>query len=102
MITNETIAHDLAIIYLSNRYGTKITGDFRINDGNSMGDIRSQHFPDADTPKYTVIGTGEKGFLGIEKKVKAENGYVVDDLFIEILKNYQVAYKHFLSLLENG
>lgn len=102
MITNEQIAHDLTIIYLSNLYGMDITGDFHISNGLGSGKIKTEHFPDTKAWKYKEIKTGQKGFLGIEKKIKVESGYEVDDLFIDILKNYRKAYNHFLELLENS
>ena len=100
MITNEQIAHDLTMVYLSNRYGVNIRGDFSVSDGFGSGEIESEHFPDTKELKYIKVGTGERGFLGIEKKVKVENGYEVDELFLDILKNYREAYNHFLKLLE--
>ena len=102
MISNEQIAHDLSIIYLNNRYGIDVSGDFYIDDGSGSGEIGTEHLPDTKELKYKRVGTGEKGFLGIEKKVNVEDGHVVDDLFFDILKNYRYAYNHFLNLLENS
>ena len=100
MISNEQIAHELAVIYLSNRYGVQISGNLRVSSGDGRGDIRSRHFPDTEAPKYQKVGTGEKGFLGIEKTVNVQTGYETDGLFEEILRNYRNAYRHFLTLLE--
>lgn len=101
MITNEQIAHDLTIIYLSNRYGIDITGNFQLSDGSGYGEIGTGHLPDTKQLKYIQVGTGEKGFLGREKKVTVEDGYEVDDIFVDMLKNYREAYNHFLKLLED-
>ena len=46
MIAKEQIAHDLTMIYLSNRYGANIKGDFSVSDGYGSGEIESEHFPD--------------------------------------------------------
>ncbi len=100
MISNEKIAHDLTIIYLNNRYGLNITGDFSVSDGSGMGDIRTKKLPATEEKNYKKIGTGEKGLFGIEKKQKIEDGYKIDGLFLEILKEYRLAYARFLELLE--
>ncbi len=100
MLTNEKIAHDLTIIYLNNRYGVNITGSFSMSDGSGSGDILTEHLPATDEKKYIKIGTGEKGLFGIEKKRKIEDGYKIDGLFLEILKEYRLAYSHFLELIE--
>ena len=100
MLTNEKIAHDLAIVYLSNRYGVHLDNNFRIRGGDSLGSIESSHFPSTDEPLYEKADTGRKGFFGGSKKETVEVGRKVDPLFAEILKDYRAAYAHFLQQLE--
>lgn len=99
MISKEKIAHDLTMIYMKNRYGITISGDFYINDNNGSGTVVTEHFPTASEPEYTKIGTGEKGLFGIEKKRKVQSGNKIDSLFAEMVQNYNDAYDHFYSLL---
>lgn len=99
MISIEQIAHDLAIIYLKNRYGIDVSGSVSLSKGDGYGDISTLHLPSTSQSKYKKIGTGEKGFLGIEKKIKVEDGLEVDDLFNEIVDEYMNAYNHFHLLL---
>ena len=101
MISKEQIAHDLTMVYLINRYGISVNGDFSINDGSGFGNFHTNHFPDASEPKYVKVGTGQKGFLGLEKKDKVKSGNKVDDLFMEMVSNYNNAYEHFYRLLNN-
>lgn len=101
MLTNEKIAHDLTMIYLSNRYGINLTGSFHVDGGEGYGDIVTEHFPDAEAEKMVKVSTGEKGFLGIEKKIKVADGYQTDKLFADIFRNYKVAYSRFLKMLES-
>lgn len=101
MLSNEKIAHDLAIVYLSNRYGIDISGGFSLTNGDGSGDIETEHLPTTDEIKYKKISTGEEGFLGIEKKTKVEDGFAVDSAFSNIFKDYKRAYAFFLSKIEN-
>lgn len=99
MISNEQIAHDLAMVYLSNKYGIDVRGSFHVSDGDGSGDVFTTHMPGTEEKKYKKTGTGEKGFLGIEKKRIVEVGYAVDDLFANMISDYRQAYTHFLNLL---
>ena len=102
MLANEKIAHDLAIIYLSNRYGVHMDSNFRIRTGDSLGSIETTHFPSTDEIRYEEVETGRKGLLGGSKKERVEAGRKVDSLFAEILKDYRVAYNYFLQQLEEN
>ena len=50
--------------------------------------------------KYKKVGTGEKGFLGLEKKVKVEDGYQSDDLIDELVCEYYQTYNRILKRLD--
>ena len=50
--------------------------------------------------KYIKVGTGEKGFLGIEKKVKVEDGYIADGIIDEMIKEYYQVYSRILNRLD--
>ena len=99
MISKEQLAHELTMIYMKNRYGINVNGSFYINDNNGSGNIKTEHFPVVSEPQYAKVKTGEKGFLGLEKKQKIQSGNKVDSLFMEMVKNYYDAYSHFYRLL---
>jgi hypothetical protein len=100
MIPKEQIAHDLTIAYITNKYGVDVTGNFFISDGDGSGSVTTKHFPDANVPNVIKVGTGEKGFFGIEKKQKVQSGYLVDDIFRNMINDYHNAISRFLSLLD--
>lgn len=116
MIPKEQVAHDLAIAYINNKYGVDVTGDFdvrssgggsfsdsdRITDVYGSGSVSTQHFPAVDEPKMIKVGTGQKGFLGIEKKQPVQSGYLVDDIFRDMIKDYYAAYSRFLEILNSA
>lgn len=95
MISKEQIAHELTMTYMHNRYGVDVSGSF--SDGT--GSIETNCLPSTQKPKNTKVGTGQKGFLGIEKKIKVQDGYVVDGIFSEMVEEYYRAYSKFLKLL---
>lgn len=99
MISKEQIAHDLAMIYMNNRYGVSVSGDFFLNDGSGNGSVATEHFPNISEPQYTKVSTGKKGLFGIEKKEKIQSGCKVDALFIEMTETYFQAYGKFYQLL---
>lgn len=110
MISKEQIAHGLTMVYLSNRYGVDVNGDFNVDSSSideniteveGSGSVETNHFPNAREPKFIKVETGEKGFLGYKKKKKVQSGYLVDDIFIYMVEDYYSAYPHFLKLLED-
>lgn len=105
MISKEQIAHDLTMVYLNNRYGVDVTGDFNVSSLDSevsgYGSVETSRFPSANEPNIIKVGTGERGFLGIEKKKKVHRGYLVDDIFKGMIEDYYNAYSNFLKLLKD-
>jgi len=103
MIPKEQIVHDLAIVYINNKYGIDVTGNFDVSisegNGSSSGSIASEHLPDVKAPKIIKVNTGEKGIFGRDKKQKIQQGYLVDDIFAEMIRDYHVANMRFLELL---
>jgi hypothetical protein len=95
LMDREKIAHDLAIVYLRNRYGIDINGS--IDD--SSGSIGTDHLPSTTEAKYVKVGTGEKGLFGIERKQQIQAGYAIGGVFENIVKDYRCAYERFYSLL---
>ena len=100
MISKEQIAHDLTIVYLNNRYGINVEGYISVNDGDGHGDITTKTFPDISEVNYIKVGTGEKGFLGLEKKVKVEDGYKADSIIDDMIKEYYQVFSRILSRLD--
>ena len=59
------------------------------------------HFlPSTSAKKTKSVKTGEKGWFGIEKTKTVEDGFLVDDIFAEMVEEYCQAYSKFLSLGE--
>ena len=100
MINKEQIAHDLTMVYLSNRYGINVDGYFSVSDGDGSGNIDTEKFPCISEIKYKKVGTGEKGFLGLEKKLKIEDGYKADDIIDKLIDEYYQTYKRILTRIE--
>lgn len=106
MIAKEQIAHELTMIYMNNRYGIDINGTFSVytssdSDTSGSGNVHTDRFPSAMKSKYIKVGTGEKGFLGIEKKKTIESGYEVDEIFTAMIDDYYQAYSNFFQLLKD-
>ena len=99
MINKEQIAHNLTVIYLSNRYGINVEGYISVTDGNGSGNIDTEKFPDISEIKYVKVGTGERGFLGIEKKIKVEDGYKADIIIDKMISDYYQIFSRILSRL---
>lgn len=100
MINKEQIAHDLTMVYLNNRYGIEVDGQISISDGDGFGDVGTKKFPHISEIKYKKMGTGEKGFLGLEKKVKIADGCVADDIIDRLIREYYQTYNRILSRLD--
>jgi hypothetical protein len=71
MISKEQIAHELTMMYLYNRYGVDVSGNFTVtsydeNRVGGSGSVETNHIPSTKEPKNTKVGTGQKGFFGIE------------------------------------
>ena len=99
MISKEQIAHDLTMLYLKNRYGIDVRGDFSLVDGNGSGSISTRTLPSTAKIKYKYLPTGEKGFLGIKKTVRVEDGYEADDVIDQLIMEYHQTYNNILSRL---
>lgn len=109
MIPKEQIAHDLTLVYLNNKYGVDVTGHFSVSSSSfddsidavdGSGNVNTVHLPDIEAVKYIKVGTGEKGFFGNEKKKKVQSGYLVDDIFSQMIEDYYKAYKRFFEMVE--
>ena len=75
-------------------------GDISVHDGDGGGDITTRKFPDVSQVKYIKVDTGEKGFLGLEKKVKVEDGYKADSIIDDMIKEYYQVYSRILNRLD--
>lgn len=106
MITNEQIAHDLAIVYLVNRYGPEVDGGFDVTDGDGGGSVDTERFPDVGARKMIRVGTGEYGKILLwryEKKTDVETDeHQVDPIFRGMIRDYHEAYARFLALLTDS
>lgn len=99
-ISKEQIAHDLTMVYLSNRYGIDVSGSVSVSEGEGCGSVTTEKFPLASEIKYTWVKTEEKGFLGFKKRVPVEDGYESDDTISNLIAEYYDTYSRILSQLE--
>ena len=99
MISKEQLAHDLTMVYLNNRYGINVDGDIHVSDGDGSGSIQTERFPSVFEIRYKKVGTGERGFLGFEKKVMVEDGYASNDIIDALIEEYHQTYNRILSRL---
>ena len=99
MINKEQVAHDLTMVYLNNRYGVNIEGYFSILDGDGHGNVSTEKLPAVSEIKYRKVGTGEKNFLGLEKKTKIEDGLMIDDIIDDLINEYHQVYNRILERL---
>lgn len=107
MVSNETVAHDLAISYIRNRYGTEAVGKFNISGSEGSvygeGEVKTLKLPGPEAVKIRHEKTGiKKGFgpFKYDVTIEREDGLEIDYLFIDMVKEYKVAYVRFLHLLE--
>jgi Protein of unknown function (DUF2510) len=113
MINKEQVAHDLAIAYINNRYGIRVTGEFSVTSSTSYdsdvvrdvtgeGSVGTEFLPDLDDPETTRIGTGERHLFGLgpEKTRLVPTGqYEVDAFFQSMIHDYYKAYSRILGML---
>ena len=68
MISKEQIAHDLAIVYLTNRYGSEVVGSFDVSGGresvSGYGSVETIRMPDIDEERIVKMKTGNKKSFG--------------------------------------
>ncbi len=106
-ISPEQIAHDLAIVYLHNRYGAEVSGSFEVHtygdDVSGSGEVETERLPDIDSTYETKVPTGEKRFFGlIDKKELVDTGeYRIDEVFLEMIHDYRAAYARILALISD-
>lgn len=104
-ISREQIAHDLAVVYVTNRFGAEVTGYLSVDtyDGEvtGSGTVETKRLPDTDKVRTTRVPTGEKTFLGLIDRTEAvESGHEVDGTFREMISDYWKAFSRFCELLE--
>jgi hypothetical protein len=104
-VSLEVLAHDLAIVYLNNRYGPDVSGEL---DVSSTGDsssfeaiVSTDRLPDVQARVTRRVPTGEKVFFGLmDRKQLVETGELqVDATFNRMIDDYGEAYGRFLQLL---
>ena len=98
MASNEHIAHELTMLYLYNRYGTVVGGNFT----NGHGSIHTFQFPDAMSSELLDVRTDEVGFLGVRKVEKMPSSSVADEYFKAIVEEYRSVYERILEMLNNS
>jgi hypothetical protein len=108
MISNEQVAHDLALAYVINRYGAEVTGQLDVSTSNGdvsgSGEVTTQRLPGVDEARMVRVQTGEKRLFGLVEKTKlVDSGeYAVDAVFIKMIDDYRNAYARFLELLASS
>ena len=71
MVSKEQIAHELAMVYMNNKYGINVRGDFYLNDGAGNGTIETDHFPDVSEISYSKVKLAKKDFWVLKRKRKS-------------------------------
>ena len=113
-IPKEQIAHDLAIAYINNRYGVRVTGEFSISSSKNLhdvvedvtggGSVSTEVLPDPDDPVMERVGTGERYIFGRgpeKKKLVPTGRYKIDGVFRDMIDDYRKAYARILKLLDD-
>lgn len=105
MIDRRQIAHDLALVYVHNRHGADVTGNFEVSTLNDEvsgeGEVRTRRLDDVGKIRMKKVGTGETHMWGLlEKKRWVEDGFEVDRTFELMLDDYLAAYERFITLLD--
>jgi hypothetical protein len=112
-VSREQIAHDLAVVYLNNRFGVQVTGEFSVSssrnyerdlvsDVSGEGRVATKRLPDLDTPETTRVGTGERHLFGLgpeKMRTVPTGGFEVDDTLRRMIDEYHSAYARILALL---
>jgi hypothetical protein len=103
MVTRDQLAHDLAIVYLNNRYGADVSGRFTVRTLNGevtgSGSVETKRAPEVNKVLIERVPTGEKRFGIFDKTVPIEAGYEVDATFTKIVEDYFLARDRFFDLL---
>ena len=108
MISDEQVAHDLALAYVINRYGAEVTGELNVStydgDVSGSGAVKTERLPGVDEARMVRVQTGEKRLFGlVDKKELVDSGErTVDAVFIKMVDDYRSAYARFLELLTSG
>ena len=98
MMTKEQIAHDLAMVYMHNRYGITIEGSV----SSGWGEIETKHFPSSSKIEYEEVELESRDIWGLNKTEKVEKGRKVDSILQKMYADYQYAYQYFYDLIRNS
>ena len=83
MITKEQVAHDLAIVYLNNRYGITVGGSFDYSCGIGTGSVSTEHAP-------VSVCVGQDGTASINPKADKW----LESIYIEYVNAYHIFMMH--------
>lgn len=102
-MTPEQLAHDLAIVYLNNRYGPEVSGSFSVTDYgehvSGEGSVDTERLAAVDDVRIERVATGERRFGIFAKTEPVERGFEVDPTFLAIIEDYFRARNRFYELL---
>lgn len=106
------LAHDLAMVYLNNRYGVEVHGSFGVSSSSNErdcvssvfgeGSVETDRFPGVDVRVTTRELTDERHLFGFGPRKSVEiatDEFAVDDEFREMISDYFDAYRRFSRLL---
>ena len=107
MIAADKIAHEFAMVYITNRYGAEVKGTMSISSAGGevggWGTVETVRLPDPDAARTTRVRTGEKRLLGLVNKTeRVEQGNQVDEIFHNMVIDYRRAFEHFMRLLDSS
>lgn len=112
-IPPEQIAHDLAIAYVSHRYGIRVTGEFTIDSYKDHatncvdrvtggGTVVTELLPALKDPVLQKVKTGERHLLGLgpeKTRLVPTGAYEIDSVFRAMISDYKEAYTRLLELV---
>lgn len=108
--SKEQIAHDLAIIYVTNRHAIDVSGSFHVDsfagsEGgidsiSGGGDVETTTLPDIDERKTVRVPDGKKRFGLFQPTKEVETSeFVIDDTLRAMISDYRAAHARLLELL---
>ncbi len=109
-VSPEQIAHDLAIVYVTNRHAIDVSGSFYVNSTEGLGgaidsisgggDVETTTLPDIDRHKTVTVPDGKKRFGLFQPTKEVETSeFVIDDTLRAMISDYRAAHARLLELL---
>jgi len=103
MISVQQVAHDLTLVYLRNRFGAEVSGEFEVDgsDGSvhGTGSVSTSRLPGFDEIAMKRVPTGEKWLGLFGKTTEIPDGHAIDPVLEKLVDEYAAVYGKVLRLL---